>query len=120
MISGRCYAEDGSERAYFPYLVEPAFEDGLAELYVYLRKHLHYPDKSFEDGTQGTVLTRFVVMKDGSIEQAEVIRSVSPELDAEALRVVRKMPAWSPGLMDGDPVKCRFNLPIVFKLRSSP
>ena len=120
LVSGRCFAEDGSEVEYFPYLIEPGFQGGLNKLYEFLRGHLRYPDQAFEDGIQGTVMTRFVVMKDGAIEQAEVIRKVSPDLDAEALRVVRKMPAWSPGLMDGEPVKCRFNLPVAFKLRSIP
>lgn len=118
---GRCYTEDGSELPYFPYLIEPEFKGGLNKLYASLNGQARYPDRAFEDGIQGTVLTRFSLDHEGWVHRTSGDRPWSfPDLDAEALRVVRKMPAWSPGRIDGDPVKCRFNLPVVFKVQSSP
>ena len=71
----------------------------------------------YEAGIQGKVYVQFTVAKDGSIEEAKVLRSVSGWLDKEALRLVNSMPKWNPGKMGGKAVKCRFNLPVVFKLK---
>ena len=96
---------------------QPEFPGGMQELYKFLGKIQHYPDMEFEAGIDGKVYVQFTVDKDGSIEEVKVIKSVSDGLDKEATRMVKAMPKWSPGKMNGKAVKCRFNLPVAFKLK---
>ena len=70
-----------------------------------------------ENGTQGQVVLQFVVERDGSIGDIKVVKSVDPYLDKEALRVVKTMPKWKPGMQRGKPVRCRFTLPVRFRLQ---
>lgn len=65
---------------------------------------------------KGRVIVRFTVDKDGNVTSPEVVEGVSPELDAEALRVVKSMPKWNPGIVDGKPADVKFTLPISFRL----
>ena len=69
-----------------------------------------------ENGIQGTVMLTFIVEKDGSISNVTVVRSRGELLDAEAVRVVKGMPKWTPGMQGGKPVRTKFTLPIPFKL----
>ena len=94
----------------------PEFPGGMAECYKWIGKELQYPTTSAENGIQGRVVVSFVVNTDGSISDAKVIRGVDPHLDKEALRVISKMPKWTPGKQNGKPVRCAFNLPLRFKL----
>jgi protein TonB len=96
---------------------QPDFPGGMQKMYDYLHKTIKYPDMEFDAGIQGKVFIQFVVDKDGSVEEVEVRRGVSPGLDKEALRAVKSMPKWSPGKMNGKPVKCRFTIPVDFKLQ---
>ena len=96
---------------------QPEFPGGMEKMYEFMGKMQKYPDMEYEAGIQGKVYVQFTVAKDGSIEEAKVLRSVSDGLDKEALRLVKSMPKWNPGKMGGKPVKCRFNLPVVFKLK---
>lgn len=96
---------------------QPEFPGGMEKMYEFMAKTQKYPDMEYEAGIQGKVYVQFTVAKDGSIEDAKVLRSVSDGLDKEAMRLVKSMPKWSPGKMGGKPVKCRFNLPVVFKLK---
>ena len=96
---------------------QPEFPGGMEKMYEFMGKTQKYPDMEYEAGIQGKVYVQFTVAKDGSIEEAKVLRSVSAGLDKEALRMVKSMPKWSPGKMGGKAVKCRFNLPVVFKLK---
>ncbi|MBS1581282.1 MAG: energy transducer TonB [Bacteroidetes bacterium] len=96
---------------------QPDFPGGMAQMYAYLKKTTKYPDMEFEAGIQGKVYVEFVVDKDGSVEEVKVKRGVSPGLDKEALRAVQSMPKWSPGKMNGKAVKCRFTIPVDFKLQ---
>ena len=96
---------------------QPEFPGGMDKMYEFMGKTQKYPDMEYEAGIQGKVYVQFTVAKDGSIEEAKVLRSVSAGLDKEALRMVKSMPKWSPGKMGGKAVKCRFNLPVVFKLK---
>ena len=83
----------------------------------FMQENVNYPDKAQEKNVQGRVIVSFIVGKDGSITDVEVIRSVDPSLDAEALRVVRSMPRWIPGKQDGVPVRVKYNVPISFRLQ---
>lgn len=110
-------AEPEEEEAPLPVAeVQPEFPGGYNALAQYLRKNIKYPTVCQEQGIQGRVIVAFVVNKDGSIVDAEVIKPINPYLDKEALRVVNAMPRWKPGMMQGKPVRVRFSLPVQFKL----
>ena len=96
----------------------PQFPDGgTAGLLQYLGKNIKYPTIPQENGTQGRVTVQFVVNKDGSIVYVKVIRGVDPYLDKEAVRVISTMPKWIPGKQRGVPVRCKFTVPVTFKLQ---
>ncbi len=94
----------------------PLFPGGETALYKWLNDNLNYPRISQDNGVQGRVFVRFVVTQNGSISDASVIRSLDSYTDKEALRVVRAMPRWNPGKMNGVAVKTYFVLPITFRL----
>jgi protein TonB len=94
----------------------PQFGSGDKELMEYLAKNIKYPAIARENGIQGTVVVQFVVDKDGSITQPQVVRGIGGGCDEEALRVVRGMPKWQPGKQQGREVKVKFTLPIRFRL----
>ena len=94
----------------------PEFEGGMDGMMSFLQKNIKYPAEAKEKGTEGRVIVQFVVNKDGSITDAKIVKSVSPELDAEALRVVKAMPKWTPGEQRGEKVRVQFTLPVQFKL----
>ena len=97
---------------------QPEFPGGLQALYKYLADNINYPRVSRENGSQGRVFIRFVVNTDGSIQDAEVIRSSGDVyLDREAVRVVSGMPKWSPGMQAGKAVRVYFTVPVLFKLQ---
>lgn len=94
----------------------PEFPGGLNACLKFLADHVAYPKEAVEKKIQGRVIVQFVVMKDGSIANARVIRSVDPLLDAEALRVIGLMPKWKPGTQRGQAVNVKFTMPITFRL----
>ncbi len=96
--------------------VQPAFPGGTAAMMKFLRDNIKYPSVCAENGIQGRVIVSFVVNKDGSIEQVEVLSGVHERLDAEAVRVVKMMPSWTPGQMQGHAVRTKFNLPVSFRM----
>ena len=97
----------------------PSFPGGPAELMKWLSSHVQYPAIAIESCIQGTVIVAFIVEPDGSVSNAKLMRSVDPNIDQEALRVVRQMPKWNPGKRAGIPVRVRYCLPIKFKLGES-
>lgn len=94
----------------------PAYPGGLNGLMTYLANNVKYPETAMKTRTEGKVIVRFVVDKDGNVVNPEVITSVHPDLDAEAIRVVSSLKGFSPAISDGQPVDCYFSLPITFKL----
>ena len=94
----------------------PEFPGGVQELLGFLSKTIKYPAEAEKAGKQGRVIATFVVKKDGSISDARVVKSVDPLLDAEALRVINAMPAWTPGTQNGKPVNVKYTVPISFRL----
>jgi len=94
----------------------PSFVGGEKALMEFLSKNIKYPEHAKMNNIQGRVIVQFDVDKDGSIVNIEIIRSVSPELDKEAIRVVKMMPKWNPGKQREKPVKTKYTLPITFKL----
>ncbi|MDR1981590.1 MAG: energy transducer TonB [Tannerellaceae bacterium] len=95
----------------------PEFPGGDLELLRFVQKSMKYPVIAQENGIQGRVVCSFVVNRDGSVVDAEVIRSVDVSLDKEALRVISLMPKWTPGKQRGKPVRVKYTLPITFKLQ---
>ncbi len=95
----------------------PDFPGGQAELLKFIAKSIKYPVIAQENGIQGRVICAFVVNKDGSVVDAEVLRGVDPALDKEALRVIGTMPKWKPGKQRGKPVRVKYTVPITFRLQ---
>jgi protein TonB len=76
----------------------PEFPGGMAKLMEYLSQNVRYPALAMQQRVQGRVVVEFVVNKDGSISDESILRSVHPLLNEEALRLVKNMPKWSPGM----------------------
>ena len=95
----------------------PSFPGGNAALMSYLNSNTEYPVVAQENGVQGRVIISFVVERDGSISDVKVARSVDPSLDREAQRVVKSMPRWTPGKQNGQTVRVKYTVPVVFRLQ---
>ncbi len=110
--------EEESAQQIFTVVEEmPEFPGGMNELLKYLAKSIKYPVIAQENGIQGRVICAFVVNRDGSIVDAEVLRGVDPSLDKEALRVINAMPKWKPGKQRGKPVRVKYTVPVTFRLQ---
>ena len=94
----------------------PTFPGGDAAMMKYLSENVKYPALAIKAQEQGRVVVSFTVEKDGAISDVKVARSVTPSLDAEAVRVVKAMPKWTPGKQGGQLVRVRYNVPVSFKL----
>ena len=94
----------------------PEFPGGIQAMMKFLSTNIKYPVEAQKKGISGRVVVQFVIMEDGTLDQAKVIRGVDPLLDEEALRVVKSMPKWKPGMDRGEAVKVRFTAPIMFNL----
>ncbi len=112
----RMIDKDGSP-VFFIVEEMPEFPGGELALRKFIATSIKYPVVAQEHGVQGKVYVSFVVGKDGFVERARVARGVDPQLDAEALRVVNKMPAWKPGKQKGKEVAVSFTVPINFVLQ---
>lgn len=95
----------------------PEFAGGQAALLRYLSSHLRYPTQALREGAEGRVFLSFVVGADGAISEVTVLKGLGFGLDEEATRVVRQMPAWTPGYQARHAVPVRFTLPITFKMQ---
>lgn len=95
----------------------PSFPGGQGALMSYLNSNVKYPVVAQENGVQGRVIITFVVERDGSISDVKVARSVDPSLDREAQRVVKSMPRWTPGKQNGQTVRVKYTVPVVFRLQ---
>lgn len=96
---------------------KPQFPGGEAALMKWLSSHIQYPVMAQEEGAQGRVVVQFVVERDGTIGQTKIARGRHPELDKEAVRLVKSLPKFIPGKNNGQAVRCWFTLPINFKLQ---
>ncbi len=94
----------------------PEFPGGQAALMNWIGQHIKYPAMALENNVQGRVVVKFVVKKDGSVGNVAVVRGKDPDLDKEAVRVVKSLPAFTPGTMNGKPVAVWYTLPINFRL----
>lgn len=94
----------------------PEFDGGMEALGKYLQKNLRYPANARRMGVEGTVFIKFVIGRDGKVENVEVMKGILKDCDEEALRVISKMPSWKPGKQNSQEVKVSMMLPIKFKL----
>ena len=95
----------------------PEFPGGMAACLQHLARNIKYPTTAQKEGTQGKVIVQMVIEKDGSVDHVSIVRSISPELDAEAARVVKSMPKWKPATVKDKTVRCRYTVPVTFKLQ---
>jgi len=95
----------------------PEMPGGRGALYAFLSKNVKYPLKAKSKGIQGKVFVNFTVSKDGTLRDIKIIRGVHKLLDKEALRVIKSMPTWKPGMQRGKKVSVSYNLPISFVLK---
>ena len=118
VVDERVYDEDSAYSDVLEFVEEePDFPGGEEAMTDFIQENIEYPQSAVEKGEQGIVYVQFVVNADGSIEGTKVMRGVSSELDREAIKVIEKMPAWTPGKENGDAVRCKFTLPIHFRLK---
>ncbi|NDV63798.1 energy transducer TonB [Bacteroides sp. 224] len=95
----------------------PEFPGGDAALLAYMKNNMKYPSIPQEQGIQGRVIIQFIVDKDGTITDPTVVRGVDPYLDKEAMRVIKGMPKWTPGMQRKVPVRVKYTLPVTFRLQ---
>jgi len=95
----------------------PEFPGGQQALFKYLNESVKYPVIAQENNVQGRVIVQFVVEKDGSVTDVQVVRSVDSSLDKEAKRVISSMPKWKPGKQRGKAVRVKYTVPVNFKLQ---
>lgn len=110
---------EDTEEVYLSVEKQAQFPGEMAGLMQWLANNIRYPEDAHHADVQGRVIVRFVVMPDGSVTDAQVIKSVYPSLDQEALRVIMAMPKWQPAENGGKKVASYFHLPITFKLTPS-
>ncbi len=95
----------------------PEFPGGIKKLLNFLNKNIVYPQAAIDAEIQGRVVVQFIVEKDGTPGNFEIMRPVSPELDVEVLRVLRLMPEWKPAMKNGQAVRCKLTVPVTFRLQ---
>ena len=118
-MKNKAQADTTKKKKYWDCIPEtmPYFPGGQELLLKYLAANIKYPASAVKAKKQGRVIVTFIVQKDGSITHAKIVRSIDPELDAEALRVVKGMPKWTPGTQLGKPVSVKYVLPVKFSLQ---
>ncbi|MDA3906018.1 MAG: M56 family metallopeptidase [Bacteroidales bacterium] len=97
--------------------VMPEYIGGTETMYEFIGNNIKYPDEAKKEGTQGRVFVTFIVEKDGQISNVEILRGIGGGCDEEAMRVIKNMPNWTPGLQRGEPVRVQYRLPIKFALQ---
>ena len=99
--------------------VQPEYTGGEQARMKFLQDNIVYPRGAMEAGIDGRVIVRFIVEPDGSITNIEVYKSAHELLDEEVVRLMKLMPNWKPGLVNGQPVRSRFAMPVEFKLQNT-
>lgn len=107
----------GQEKVQFQDVDEkPMFNGGDANQFaLWVGENIVYPARAKEKGVSGRVVLQFIIEKDGSVGDVTVLRGVDPDLDSEAVRVVSMSPKWTPGKVDGNPVRVSFTFPLLFR-----
>ena len=114
--SGQCYDTLGKIITYFPFEIKPQYRGGNSAMYKFLANNIIYPSEAREQGIEGMVYMQFVIEKDGSIGNIELIKTAHPLLNEEALRVLGLMTKWEAGKLEGEKVRSVYMIPIKFKI----
>ncbi|MDB5126925.1 energy transducer TonB [Mucilaginibacter sp.] len=118
LISGESETGNGDVTKYSgSRFTSPEFKGGVEAFGSYLGNNIKYPENERRRNIEGRVIITFVIEKDGSLSSLKVLRSVSPGLDDEALRVLKRSPKWVPGTMMGKPMRVNYSVPVNFALR---
>lgn len=115
-LPGRDNAELNGDEVFIVVEEQPQFPGGTETMIKFIEENLQYPLIAKENRIQGRVIVNFVVEKDGSLSDIQIVRGVDPSLDQEAKRLIASMPNWIPGKQRGQEVRVRFTLPISFRL----
>ncbi|MCJ7448145.1 MAG: TonB family protein [Bacteroidales bacterium] len=115
--NGNCYDSLGNEIKHFDFEIMPQYKGGDRQIISDIAYNLDYPTKSRDAGIQGRVLVRFVVNINGTISSVSILEGASPELNEEAIRVVKTLKKFKPGFQDGEPVPVFYMVPITFTLK---
>ena len=113
---GHLYSEDEIEIPHSTFIVEAEFPGGNDKLISFLLKNIKYPKNAKKNNIEGTVQVKFIIEENGSISEATIVKHIDDELDGEALRIINKMPRWSPYIIDGELMATYFMLPVSFQL----
>lgn len=118
MFFNSVQAQNNPEKVYDFVSVQkqPAYPGGISKFYDYLAKEMKYPAEAKKNKTQGKVFASFIVEKDGTLTDVRVIRSLSKETDAEALRVLKNSPKWQAAQDKGAPVRVKYNIAVNFSM----
>ncbi|SIT89368.1 energy transducer TonB [Pontibacter indicus] len=116
MQKGRVYSESGREIKYTPMEVQPEFPGGEMKMMNWLAQNVRYPAEAQKAGAQGLVIISYLVDTSGRISNIEVLRGFHPAGDTEAIRVVKQMPRFKPGTIEGEPIDMTYILPIRFTI----
>lgn len=96
--------------------IPASYPGGEKAMTAYIAKNLKYPQPSINNGIEGVVNVKFIVKTDGALDKLSIVRLVDPDLEAEAIRLVKGMPAWTPATVSGTPVESESNVEVVFTL----
>ncbi|GHA64463.1 hypothetical protein GCM10007389_16480 [Pontibacter akesuensis] len=116
MTSGKVYDEAGKEVKYIPMEQIPLFPGGEHAMLRWLGSNIKYPKSMRKARLAGLVVIAFTVDEEGNLSNIELLKGIHPDGDAEALRVIKSMPTWNPGLLEGEPVTVRYTLPIRYSI----
>ena len=108
--------DTGSEKVFDVVEQMPEFPGGVEAMMKFLQENVSYPEAAYKAGVQGRVIVQFIVDTEGRVTNTKIVKKVSDELDAEAIRVVGTMPRWKPGMQNGEPVRVMYTMPITFRL----
>ncbi len=95
----------------------PQFQGGPEGLGSFIRSNLSYPREALDNKIEGVVVAAFIVEKDGSVSNVEIVKGIGHGCDQEVIRLIRLMPKWTPGKKDNANVRVKLNIPVEFKLR---
>ncbi|WP_375447085.1 energy transducer TonB [uncultured Fibrella sp.] len=115
-LGGMATLLGGKTISYKQSMSNPSYNGGQSAMYQFLGQTIRYPIDAQKKNVSGKVYISFVVCTDGSLCDYDVLKGIYPSVDAEALRTVKKMPSWQPGLLRGEPVRVKYNLPVSFQL----
>jgi len=117
MLYGNCFTKAGLDTTYFPHEEMPEFKGGQQKMYTFIKDNLAYPAEASDRRIQGIVYVTFQIDKKGRVNDVKILKGVNISLNSAAVDVIKMMPKWKPGRIEGIPVSVQFTLPISFKLK---